>query len=163
MAAAHVKLRYDRLWVTEQASARNPGWHRTGDVGHLDRTGRLWVEGRLVHVISPPDGPVTPVGLELAIEAEDEVAMAAVVGVGPVGTQQVVAVVVPSPGQEAPGPLAHPALAAVVRAAAAPTMLAAVLSSRRLPTDIRHASKIDRAAVARWADRALAGRRSGRL
>ena len=69
VAAAHVKLRYDRLWVTEQASARNPGWHRTGDVGHLDRTGRLWVEGRLVHVISAPGGPVTPVGVEQAIEA----------------------------------------------------------------------------------------------
>ena len=49
----------------------------------------------MVHVVSAPDGPVTPVGVEQAIEALDEVAMAAVVGVGPVGTQQVVAVVVP--------------------------------------------------------------------
>ena len=163
VAAAHVKLRYDRLWVTEQASARNPGWHRTGDVGHLDDTWRLWVEGRLVHVVSAPDGPVTPVGLEQAIEAIDEVAMAAVVGVGPVGTQQVVAVVVPAAGQRTRGPLAAPPLAATVRSAAAPIPVAAVLTSRRLPTDIRHASKIDRAAVARWAGRVLAGRRPGPL
>jgi olefin beta-lactone synthetase len=163
VAAAHVKLRYDRLWVTERASSRNPGWHRTGDVGHLDRTGRLWVEGRLVHVIGAPDGPVTPVGVEQAIEALDEVAMAAVVGVGPTGTQQVVAVVVPAAGAGDPGPLAPPALADAVRAAAVSTPIAAVLTSRRLPTDIRHASKIDRAAVARWADRVLAGRRPGRL
>ena len=163
VAAAHVKLRYDRLWVTEQASARNPGWHRTGDVGHLDDTGRLWVEGRLVHVISAPDGPVTPVGLEQAIESLDEVAMAAVVGVGPVGSQQTVAVVVPAAGRRAPGPLAAPPLAATVRSAAAPTPVAAVLISGRLPTDIRHASKIDRAAVARWAGRVLAGRRPGTL
>ena len=163
VAAAHVKLRYDRLWVTERASSRNPGWHRTGDVGHLDQAGRLWVEGRLVHVISAADGPVTPVGIEQAIEAQDEVAMAAVVGLGPVGTQQVVAVVVPTAGARGSRPLAPPALAAAVRAAAAPTPLAAVLTSRRLPTDIRHASKIDRAAVAQWAGRALAGRRPGRL
>ncbi|HEV2872612.1 MAG TPA: AMP-binding protein [Actinomycetota bacterium] len=163
VAADHVKLRYDRLWLTESASARNAGWHRTGDVGHLDQDGRLWVEGRLVHVVSAPDGPVTPVGVEQAIEARDEVAMAAVVGVGPVGTQQVVAVVVPAAGQRASWPLAPPDLAAAVRAAAAPFPLAAVLTSRRLPTDIRHASKIDRAAVARWADRALAGKRPGRL
>jgi olefin beta-lactone synthetase len=163
VAAAHVKLRYDRLWVTERASTRNPGWHRTGDVGHLDQSGRLWVEGRLVHVVSAPGGPVTPVGIEQAIEAVDEVALAAVVGVGPPGTQQVVAVVVPAAGQRRTGPLAPPALAAAVRAAAAPTPLAAVLTTRRLPTDIRHASKIDRAAVARWAGRALAGRRPGRL
>jgi acyl-coenzyme A synthetase/AMP-(fatty) acid ligase/pimeloyl-ACP methyl ester carboxylesterase len=163
VAAAHVKSRYDRLWLTESASARNPGWHRTGDVGHLDQAGRLWVEGRLVHVVSAPDGPVTPVGVEQAIEARDEVTMAAVVGVGPVGTQQVVAVVVPAVGQRASGPLAPPTLAASVRAAAAPIPLAAVLTLRRLPTDIRHASKIDRAAVARWADRVLAGKRPGRL
>ena len=161
--AAHVKQRYDRLWVTERASTRNPGRHRTGDVGHLDHAGRIWVEGRLVHVISGPDGPVTPVGVEQAIEARDEVVMAAVVGVGPVGTQQVVAVVVPASGQQGSGPLAPPPLATAVRSAAAPTPVAAVLTSRRLPTDIRHASKIDRAAVARWADRALAGRRPGRL
>jgi acyl-coenzyme A synthetase/AMP-(fatty) acid ligase len=163
VAAAHVRLRYDRLWVTEQASGRNPGWHRTGDVGHLDDTGRLWVEGRLVHVISAPDGPVTPVGVEQAIESRDEVAMAAVVGVGPVGTQQVVAVVVPAAGERTSGQLASPELAAAVRAAAAATPIAAVLISPRLPTDIRHASKIDRAAVARWAGRTLAGQRPGRL
>ena len=43
---------------------RTPGWHRTGDVGHLDDAGRLWVEGRLVHVVTTADGPVTPVGVE---------------------------------------------------------------------------------------------------
>jgi acyl-coenzyme A synthetase/AMP-(fatty) acid ligase len=163
VAAQHVKSHYDRLWVTERTSSRNLGWHRTGDVGHLDHYGRLWVEGRLVHVITTPDGPVTPVGVEQAIEALDEVAMAALVGIGPVGTQQVVAVVVPTAAPQDSGPLAAPALAAAVRVAAAPTRIAAVLASERLPTDIRHASKIDRAVVARWADRAVAGRRPGRL
>ncbi|WP_421015117.1 AMP-binding protein, partial [Glutamicibacter creatinolyticus] len=49
--APHVKDRYDRLWITEQQSVSIPGWHRTGDVGHLDAEGRLWVEGRLGHVV----------------------------------------------------------------------------------------------------------------
>jgi olefin beta-lactone synthetase len=160
VAAAHVKQRYDRLFAVEQASSRNPGWHRTGDVGHLDPEGRLWVEGRLVHVITTPDGPVTPVGVEQAIETRPEVAHAAVVGVGPAGTQAVVAVVVPA--TESTGPLASPALAAAARDASR-TPLAAVLTVRRLPTDIRHNSKIDRAAVSRWAGRVLAGRRPGRL
>jgi hypothetical protein len=41
--------------------------------------------------------------------------------------------------------------------------VAAVLVTDRLPVDIRHASKIDRARVARWADHVLAGGRvSGR-
>ena len=33
------------------ARTRPPArWHRTGDVGHLDERGRLWVEGRMPHV-----------------------------------------------------------------------------------------------------------------
>ena len=60
VAAAHVKDHYDRLWATEQASSRDPGWHRTGDVGHLDAAGRLWVEGRLVHVITDRRRPGHP-------------------------------------------------------------------------------------------------------
>ena len=157
VAAAHVKLRYDRRWAVERASSRNPGWHRTGDVGHLDADGRLWVEGRLVHVVITPGGPVTPVGVEQAIETVPGVASAAVVGVGPPGTQAVVAVVVPTDGR-ADGPLASPELAAAVRAAS-PVPLAAVLTVRQLPTDIRHNSKIDRAAVADRAGRVLAGGR----
>lgn len=94
--AAHVKDRYDQLWATDRVTAERPvGWHRTGDVGHLDDHGRLWVEGRRVHVVHTPDGPVTPVGLEQRVEDLSEVRAAAVVGVGPVGTQQVVVVIVP--------------------------------------------------------------------
>jgi acyl-coenzyme A synthetase/AMP-(fatty) acid ligase/pimeloyl-ACP methyl ester carboxylesterase len=159
VSAAQVKDRYDRLWATERASSRDPGWHRSGDVGHLDSAGRLWVEGRLVHVITIADGPLTPVGVEQRIEAESPVTGAAVVGVGPRGTQQVVAVVVP--GISAPVGLAEPELASAVRAAAG-VRLAAVLGIDALPVDIRHAAKIDRQRLARWAEKVLAGTRVGR-
>jgi acyl-CoA synthetase (AMP-forming)/AMP-acid ligase II len=159
VSAAHVKDRYDRLWATEKASSRDPGWHRSGDVGHLDATGRLWVEGRLVHVITTAGGPLTPVGVEQRIEAGAPVTGAAVVGVGPPGTQQGVAVVVPKVAESVG--LAERELARVVRAAAG-IPLAAVLAVNTLPVDIRHASKIDRQRLARWAGRVLAGARVGR-
>ena len=54
VSAPHVKEAYDRLWLTQRESVRTAGWHRTGDVGHLDAAGRLWVEGRLVHVVTAP-------------------------------------------------------------------------------------------------------------
>ena len=164
VSAAHVKDRYDRLWVTERSSSRNPGWHRTGDVGHLDEQGRLWVEGRLVHVITTASGPVTPVGIEQRIEAATGVGSAAVVGVGPVGTQQIVAVLA-LPDAARRRPLADPALAAAAREAAG-VPLAAVLVSRELPVDIRHQAKIDRRRVADWADpgpRRRAGRHAVRV
>ena len=159
VSAAHVKDRYDRLWATEQASSRDFGWHRTGDVGHLDTAGRLWVEGRLAHVITTADGPLTPVGTEQRIEAKAPVTGAALVGVGPQGTQQPVAVVVAA-ARAHPG-LADEKLARAVRAAA-DVRLAAVLTVRSLPVDIRHAAKIDRSRLSRWAEGVLAGARVGR-
>ncbi|MDX6203545.1 MAG: cis-3-alkyl-4-acyloxetan-2-one decarboxylase / olefin beta-lactone synthetase, partial [Frankiales bacterium] len=151
--AAHVKDHYDSLWALEQASSRGDGWHRTGDVGHLDDAGRLWVEGRLVHVVATASRVVTPVGVEQRVESLAGVGQAAAVGVGPVGTAQVVVVVV-APGER--GPLASLALADAVRQAC-DVAIAAVLVRDSLPVDIRHQSKIDRQALSRWAAGVLAG------
>ena len=160
--APHVKEAYDRLWVTEQASAGVAGWHRTGDVGHFDAGGRLWVEGRLAHVVTAPGGVVTPVGAEQAIERLDGVHMAAVVGVGPAGTQAVTAVVETVPPVRKAGP-AGTELAGKVRnaARAAGVSVAAVLVVPAQPTDIRHNAKIDRTRLSRWASAVLAGGRPG--
>jgi acyl-CoA synthetase (AMP-forming)/AMP-acid ligase II len=163
--AAHVKDRYDALWALERAASRDPGWHRTGDVGHLDAQGRLWIEGRLQHVVTTAAGPVTPVGIEQRVERLDGVSAAAAVGVGPAGAQVVVVVVVPSGGRRPVRRsrlrLAGPDLADAVRSAAG-TDVAAVLSAPALPVDIRHQSKVDRGEVARRAARALDGARARR-
>ncbi|MEO6569922.1 MAG: alpha/beta fold hydrolase, partial [Ilumatobacteraceae bacterium] len=91
--APHARAGYDRLWRTEFAASSDRGRHATGDVGHIDAEGRLWVGGRLGHVISTADGPVTPVRFEQAVETLAGVGAAAVVGVGPRGAQQMVVVV----------------------------------------------------------------------
>jgi acyl-CoA synthetase (AMP-forming)/AMP-acid ligase II len=166
VSAPHRKDRYDRLWSTEAAASRDVGWHRTGDVGHVDAEGRLWIEGRLGHVIVTDSGVVTPVGAERAIESTlDEVLAAAVVGVGPVGTQQVVAVVVPSSDPPSGARLASVEATDRVRAAAEPVIgrgIATVIEVASLPVDIRHNSKIDRTLLGRWAGDVLAGGSLGR-
>ena len=158
VSAPHLKDSYDARWAVDRRSAAHPGWHRTGDVGFLDHQGRLWIQGRLVHVIRTAAGPVTPVGIELRAQAAlaragliEAGANVAAVGVGPVGAAQVVLVVA---GR---GPLL-PELAVtdVVRAAAG-VEVAAVLRIRAFPVDLRHQSKIDRVAVAAWAAGKLAG------
>ncbi|MEY2847441.1 MAG: hypothetical protein RI885_106 [Actinomycetota bacterium] len=168
VSAPHLFDHYDRLWLTDRASRRGTAhldtsagrWHRTGDVGHLDAAGRLWVEGRLQHVIATASGVVTPVAPEQRIERIHEVGRAAIVGIGPVGTQQVVAVVESSarhPRLDSAG------LAAAVRSAVQPEVaLAAVIEVPILPTDIRHNSKIDRTRLARWAGGVLSGGRMTR-
>ncbi|MDQ0870215.1 acyl-CoA synthetase (AMP-forming)/AMP-acid ligase II/pimeloyl-ACP methyl ester carboxylesterase [Arthrobacter sp. V1I9] len=163
VSAAHVKEEYDRLWLIQQESTSVPGWHRTGDVGHFDAAGRLWVEGRLAHVVTAPGAVVTPVGAEQAIERLDSVRLAAIAGVGPAGTQAVVAVVETVPPARKAGPAA-PQLAGHVRGAArkAGVSVSAVLVVPAQPTDIRHNAKIDRSRLSRWATRVLAGGRPGK-
>lgn len=161
ISAPHLKRGYFRLHLTDREARRGlpARWHRTGDVGHLDAEGRLWVEGRLPHVITTADHPVTPVGVEQDVETVPAVERAAAVGVGPVGRQVVVAVVEADVRRPA---LASPDLTDAVRAATAQP-LAAVLAVPALPTDIRHNSKIDRSRVAAWAERVLAGEKTSAL
>ncbi|KQN41588.1 alpha/beta fold hydrolase [Frigoribacterium sp. Leaf44] len=168
VSAPHVEDHYDRLWLTHRisrlGSTAETRRHRTGDVGHLDAQGRLWVEGRLPHVITTATGVLTPVASEQAVEARAGIARAAVVGVGPAGTQQVVVVAETVPPARRAG-LASAALAASVRSAvgsASGRPVAAVLVVPQLPTDVRHNSKIDRTGLAAWATSVLSGGRMRR-
>lgn len=172
VAAPWMRDRYDRLAAVTARAERDPGRHLTGDVGHFDADGGLWVEGRLVHVFVTAAGPVTPVGPERAIErAIPEVVLAALVGVGPSGTAVPVAIVTsnaPDGRSRRGGPrldVADHALAQRVREAAASTpgwpnelAVAAVLTVDAMPVDIRHNSKIDRALLSTIANKLLAGR-----
>ena len=155
--AAWVSEGYVGRWRTERLARPGDGWHRTGDVGHLDADERLWVEGRSVHVIDTADGPLTSVPIERAVEralvpaGKARAGRVAAVGVGPAGCAQLVLVL----EGDADGLADAPTSAAARAAAARP--VAAVLSVADMPVDIRHNAKIDRAALARWASALLAG------
>lgn len=150
---------YHGQWHTERLArppGHGPAWHRSGDVGHLDEQGRLWMEGRAVHVVHTADGPLTSVPLERAVETATLVERCAAVGVGPHDGQQLVIVVEDA---TADAGLADAATAAAVRHAAGHPV-AAVLTVQAMPVDVRHNAKIDRAALAEWAAAVLAGRRA---
>src|SRR5699024_3990266 len=139
-------------------SLKGLNWHRTNDIGHIDDAGRVWLEGRLQHVVTTAAGPVGPGGLEALIDADAEVSRSAVVGIGPVGTQALVAVL--DSGGPSPSPrLAPLQLDARLRKQAreAGFDLAAVLVAPQYPTDVRHNSKTDRPRLAVRADSDLAG------
>jgi acyl-CoA synthetase (AMP-forming)/AMP-acid ligase II/pimeloyl-ACP methyl ester carboxylesterase len=148
---------YLDLWETERRARPGDGWHRSGDVGHVDDDGLLWIEGRSVHVIDGDRGPITSVPIERAVERADIAGVTpgrvAAVGVGPSGTQQLVVVIESATSDVG---LAPSSLADAVRGAV-DLPVAAVLVTDALPVDIRHNAKIDRAAVASWASGILAG------
>ena len=156
VSAPWLSVGYDGLWATtdraRSVDRQGVEWHRTGDVGHLDADGRLWVEGRMAHVVETVDGPVTPVPLEIVVESATGL-RCAVTGVGRSGCRQVVVVV---EQKRKPG-LAGREVDELVRAALAPHAIAAVLVVPAFPVDRRHNSKIDRNRLGRWATRLLAG------
>ena len=168
--AAHSKAGYDRLWKTDRESARDTLdgllWHRTNDIGHIDAAGRVWLEGRVQHLITPPAGPLGPGGPEAVVDTLPHVYRSAAVGVGPSGTQALVIVVEPSADvaaqvKEGPASLALSSLVRDTVAERTGADVAAVLVTKTFPTDIRHNSKIDRTRLARWAERVLAGGKVG--
>lgn len=162
--ASHIRHGYDRLWFTQSQASNPEGAHRSGDIGQLDSDGRLWVGGRLGHVIVTDSGPLSPVAGEQIIEGIDGVAMAALVGVGPVGTQAVVAVLQMKDDRRQPTGGAPLELIDKVRARLKQQVdIASVLIARQLPVDRRHNSKVDRAAIAKWAANVLAGDKVGPL
>ncbi len=151
-------------WETQRLARPGGGWHRTGDVGRLDEIGRLWVDGRAVHVIRSDDGPIASVPLERALERQlcpqnlVTAGRVAAVGIGPHDCQQVVIVVERRGGKAG---LADEVLAAAVRGALE-VPVAAVLITGSMPVDIRHNTKIDRLKLATWASEELAGERARR-
>ncbi|MFK7993331.1 MAG: alpha/beta fold hydrolase [Granulosicoccus sp.] len=155
--APHIRYGYDRLWLTDREASNPQGAHRSGDVGQLDQDGRLWVGGRLGHLIVTSSGPLAPVSGEQLIEAIDEIAMAALVGVGPSGTQAIVAVLQMKNDKYPPGGAPLSLIDKVRNRVSHDIDIAAVLVARRLPVDQRHNSKVDRTAIAGWAASVLAG------
>jgi acyl-CoA synthetase (AMP-forming)/AMP-acid ligase II/pimeloyl-ACP methyl ester carboxylesterase len=161
VSAPWMSAGYDSLWLTQHnarpsltVDGHSVNWHRTGDVGHIDGEGNVWIEGRMVHVIHSAGGPIAPVPLEIAVEALPNVMRAAAVGVGPTDVQQIVIVVETTKSSEGP---ADVELTHAVRTALAPQTVASVWITKKLPVDIRHNSKIDRTAVSQKMSEILAG------
>jgi long-chain acyl-CoA synthetase len=88
-------------YVGEHAPANeafHDGWFRTGDLGHVDETGNLYVTGRTKLFISTSGFKVDPFEVEAMLRAHPGVADVVVVGVkGELGEEIVKAVVVPDP------------------------------------------------------------------
>jgi long-chain acyl-CoA synthetase len=86
------------------ADAFEDGWLRTGDIGEVDESGRLYVRGRKKEMIVLPDGlNVFPDDVERVLDAVPGVRESAVVGVADGSGERVHAVVLADPGVDLEG------------------------------------------------------------
>ncbi|MEM6337938.1 MAG: AMP-binding protein, partial [Bacteroidota bacterium] len=104
-------------------------WHRTGDIGRLDGTGRLWLLGRATAVLHDEHGAVYPFAVEVAASALPGVQRTALAAVG---SRRVLAVET-QPGFDAKS----------VQEKLAWARLDEVRPVRQIPLDRRHNAKVD--------------------
>jgi acyl-CoA synthetase (AMP-forming)/AMP-acid ligase II len=136
-------------------------WHRIGDIGRRDAEGRLWFCGRKSHRVTTRDGTLFTECVEPIFNEHPDVSRCALVGVGPPGEQRPVLIVEPKPGRF-PGRrraalfvrelLDLARRAASNRASTIDPQHLTVLFHRCLPVDVRHNAKINREALAVWAE-----------
>jgi len=85
---------------SDEAIADADGWHHTGDLGHIDDVGDVWVTGRRIDRIVSGGVTVDALEVEQALRGHPAVADACVVGVSDAEWGEVVgACVVPAEGE----------------------------------------------------------------
>ncbi len=129
--------------------------HRMGDLGRFDGDGRLWFYGRKSHRVATEDGDLYTVPIESLFNRHPAVRRSALVGVGNGPFRVPVLCIEVEPGADAPDTI--DVLAYGVGDPNA-SRVRTVLVHPSFPVDIRHNSKIDRPALAEWADHRLAFR-----
>jgi acyl-CoA synthetase (AMP-forming)/AMP-acid ligase II len=135
-------------------------WHRMGDVGYLDKQDRFWYCGRKSHRVRTASGPLFTEPCEAIFNAHPHVYRSALVGVGPVGQQQPVIIIEPWPEHRPRiSTQLHELLTALTALGRANPITSGIqhilVHPGRLPTDIRHNSKIFREQLAPWAAKQL--------
>ena len=133
-------------------------WHRMGDLGALDTSGRLFFFGRCVEKIRTPEGDLATESLEPAFRQHPQVFRCALIGIGAAPDQSPALVVEPRsehfPGTED----ARRRFIAELREIALVNPQAArvkqIVFQRALPVDVRHNAKIHRLQLAKeWTSR----------
>jgi acyl-CoA synthetase (AMP-forming)/AMP-acid ligase II len=138
VAGPHVVPHYlDRADdATTKIRAGSTMWHRTGDLGYRDESGRLWLVGRAAAVVDDARGTIEPLRVECALAYRPEIARCAVAAVD--GMR--ILLVEPQPNARIDE--------GAIRAAVAFAAIDRVVTGP-VPVDRRHNAKVDYAALQR--------------
>lgn len=136
VSGAHVLRRYvDNPEATRESKIIRPDgtvWHRTGDTGFFDARGRLWLTGRLKDRVTVDGAAISPFPFEKSVDALPGVQRSALIA-----DQFGAALVIQGQAVD-PSILWSTCQAFTIRAIR-------VAYVPKMPVDIRHNSKIDRA------------------
>ena len=147
---------YNREEATGASKIADPEtgtlWHRMGDLGYFDGTGRLWMCGRKAHRVVTPEGTLFTLSCERIFDTHPAVRRTALVGVTQGGVTTPVLCVEREPGGTQPDDAALTAALLELGAKHEQTRpIQTMLFHPAFPVDIRHNAKIFREKLAVWA------------
>ena len=130
-------------------------WHRMGDTGYFDESGRLWFCGRKAHMVFTESERLFSVRCEAIYNQHPGIYRCALVGIGERGSQQPAIVAEPEAGQFPESAAAQQKLKDELlqlgQGSALTRSIQTVILHRSLPVDTRHNVKINREKLAVWA------------
>ncbi len=135
-------------------------WHRMGDVGYFDEKGRFWCCGRKSHRVITEAGVLFTETCEAIFNNHPKVHRCALVGIGDAGKQRPVLIAEPWPEQRPKDTVSEQQLVQQLVELGSKYWQTESISDvliypQRLPTDIRHNSKIFREQLRPWAAQQL--------
>jgi acyl-CoA synthetase (AMP-forming)/AMP-acid ligase II len=128
-------------------------WHRMGDVGYLDEQERFWFCGRKAHRVVTRDQVLFTEPIEAIANGHPEIYRSALVGVGPAPNQVPWVILEPWNRSSHPDCLVDEVTERLKGSEVSHSVEKVVVYPTKLPTDIRHNSKIFREQLAVWAQR----------
>ena len=133
-------------------------WHRMGDIGYFDESGRLWFCGRKYHRVVAKDRTLFTIPCEAVFNQHPDVFRSALVGIGPKNNQQPIMIIEAQKGKM-PLFLSQKKfireLLEISRKFKHTQEIKEVLFYRSFPVDIRHNVKISREKLAQWAEKKI--------
>jgi acyl-CoA synthetase (AMP-forming)/AMP-acid ligase II len=135
-------------------------WHRMGDVGYIDAQDRFWFCGRKTHRVITEFETLHTETIEAIVNTHPAVYRSALVGTGDRHSQKPAVIVEPWPASSNGSRLSNEQLENQVVELLSTNprsrmVQRAIVYPKKLPTDIRHNSKIYREKLTDWANRKL--------
>lgn len=124
-------------------------WHRMGDLGYLDDSGRIWFCGRKSHRVETPSELLCPVMCEAIFNAHPGVRRSALIGIGEKGRQSATIVIERNAtGRKLDKKILEKELLDLAGGNPLTTQITSVHFDDSFPVDVRHNIKIDRLKLA---------------
>lgn len=133
-------------------------WHRMGDVGYLDEQDRFWFCGRKSQRVTTKHGTLHTETIEAVVNTHPAIYRSALVGVGQANEQSPTIILEPWPRSKITSKISKAQIINQVRQLLdsnerSRSVERVVVYPKKLPTDIRHNSKIFREKLTEWANK----------